>query len=235
MVSRNRPVNPTRKRTLMIAAIGLLAALMLTNFLAPRSVPSVDPSISIERSQTEKASTARTGGPTAKLPDDGEVYRTADRLREASALALAATLYAATQEAERRSAGNVDSIISALGSLELLPPGITPGPPRMLLSDLSTIQLRFRPQPLALEVLSFPRAASDGPALLVRLPGSGNDGDRDSIFFAERLGEVSPPAPFASTLECVRAGWIDQPIHQIGTPEEQQQELRGWLTSRLSR
>ena len=235
MFSRNRPVNPKRKRTLMFAAIGLLAALMLTNFLAPRSVPSVDPSISIGCLQPEETSTARTAGSAARLPDDGEVYRTADRLREASALALAATLYAATQEAERRSAGNVDSIIGALRSLELLPPGITPGAARMLLSDLSTIQVRFRPQPLAIEVLSFPRAASDGPALLVRLPGSGKDGDRDSIFFAERLGEVSPPAPFASTLECMRAGWIDQPIHQADTPEGQQQELRRWLTSRLSR
>ena len=235
MVNRNRPGKSRSKQTLIVTAIALLTALMLTNVLAPRNVPSVDPTVSIELPKTEGSSSIRTVGTSARLPDDGEVYRTADRLREASALALAATLYAATQQAERRSAGNVDSIISALRSLELLPPGITPGTARMLLSDLSTIQVRFRPQPLAIEVLSFPRAASDGPALMVRLPGSGNDGDRDSIFFAERLGAVSPPAPFASTLECVRAGWIDQPIHQADTPEEQQQELRRWLTSRLSR
>lgn len=234
MVDRNRTVNSRTKRTLVVAVIALFAAVMLTNFLAPRNILSVDPTISIERPRIEDSS-VRTASTPARLPDDGEVYRTADRLREASALALAATLYIASQQSQRRSAGSVDSILSALGSQALMPPGITSGGPGMLLSDFSTLQLRFRSHPLAIEVLSFPRSPSDGPALMVRLPGSGNDGDRGSIFLAERLGEISPPAPFGSTADCVRGGWIDQPIHQTDTTQEQEQQLRAWLISRRTR
>jgi hypothetical protein len=233
MVNRNQPVSSRRKRSLVIAVIALFPAVMLANFLAPGNVPSVDPTVSIERPRIEESSNVRTASTPARLPDDGEVYRTADRLREASALALAATLYVASQQSQRRSAGSVDSIIRALRSLALMPPGIRPDAPAVLLSDLSTLRLRFRPHPLSIEVLSFPRSASDGPALMVRLPGSGSDGDRGSIFFAERLGEISPPAPFTSTADCVRAGWIDQPIHQSDTPQEQQ--FRAWLTSRRTR
>ena len=234
MVDRNRTVNSRTKRTLVVGVIALFAAVMLTNFLAPRNIPSVDPTVSIERPQIEDSS-VRTASTPARLPDDGEVYRTADRLREASALALAATLYVASQQSQRRSAGSVDSIISALRSQALMPPGITSDTPAMLLSDFSKLQLRFRSHPLAIEVLSLPRSTSDGPALIVRLPGSGNDNDRGSIFLAERLGEISPPAPFASTADCVRGGWINQSIHQTGMPQEQEQQLRAWVSSRRAR
>ena len=56
MVDRNRTVNSRTKRTLVVGVIALFAAVMLTNFLAPRNIPSVDPTISIERPQIEDSS-----------------------------------------------------------------------------------------------------------------------------------------------------------------------------------
>ena len=236
MVNRNQPVNSRRLRTGLIAVIALFPALMLANFFAPRIVPSVEPTVSIDPSQTEGPSNVRTASAPARLPDDGEVYRTADRLREASALALAVTLYAASEESTGdHSAYRVDSIVGALRSRGLLPPGITSDAPAMLRSDLSTLQLRFRPYPLAIEVISFAQSRNDGPALMVRLPGSGSDNDRGSVLFAEHLGDITAPAPFASLPDCIRAGWIDQPINQTDTPHEQEEQLRAWLTSRRAR
>ena len=79
-----------RKRTQVVIAAGaLIAVAFVANYLASRSVPSVDPTVSIERTQSDDSSNPRTTVAVPDLPDDGEVYRTADRLREASALALA--------------------------------------------------------------------------------------------------------------------------------------------------
>ena len=227
---------PAQKRTLLlIAAAALILIVMLANYLAPRNVPSVDPTVSIERAQNDDTSNPRTANVTPNLPDDGEVYRTAERLREASAVALAAGLYVAGEQVNRRYPQSADSVIAGLRSAGLLPPGITVDGRAMLHSHFARVLLRFRSNPLAIETISVPNSREDGPGLMVRIPGSGPDGDRGSVFIADRLGDINPPSPFASITDCVRAGWIDQPINQAETPQEQQQKLRDWLATRRSR
>jgi hypothetical protein len=78
-----------KRRLLFIAAGALVLTVLLANYLAHRNVPSVDPTVSIEHVQDDSFS-SRVANVTPNLPDDGEVYRTAERLREASAVALAA-------------------------------------------------------------------------------------------------------------------------------------------------
>jgi hypothetical protein len=207
---------------------------MLAKYLAPRNVPSVDPTVSIERAQNDDTPNQR-GAQAPNLPDDGEVYRTAERLRVASAVALAAGLYVAEEQVNRRYPQSADSVIGGLRSAGLLPPGITGDGRAMLHSHFARVLLRFRSNPLAIETISVPNSREDGPGLMVRIPGSGPDGDRGSVFIADRLGDINPPSPFASITDCVRAGWIDQPINQAETPQEQQQKLRDWLATRRSR
>ena len=227
---------PAQKRTLLfVAAAALILTIMLVNFLAHRNVPSVDPTVSIERAQNDDSSNPRTANVMPNLTDDGEVYRTAERLREASAVALAAGLYVAGEQVNRRFPQSADSVIVGLRSAGLLPPGITVDGRAMLLSPFSTELLRFRSDPLAIEVIDMPHSREDGPALMVRIPGSGPDGERGSVFVADRLGDITLPSPFASISDCVRAGWIDQPINQAETPQEQQQQLRAWLATRRPR
>jgi len=226
---------PAQKRTLLTAAAALLLMVMLAKYLAPRNVPSVDPTVSIERAQNDDSSNSRAANVAPNLPDDGEVYRTAVRLREASAVALAAGLYVAGEQVNRRYLQSADSVIAGVRSAGLLPPGITTDARAMLLSPFSTELLRFRSDPLAIEVIDIPHSREDGPALIVRIPGSGTDGERGSVFIADRLGDIDLPSPFASISDCVRAGWIDQPINQAETPLEQQQQLRAWLATRRPR
>jgi hypothetical protein len=227
---------PTRKRAMLFsAAAALILIVMLANYLSPRNVPSVDPTVSIEREQNDDTSNPRTANVTPNVPDDGEVYRTAERLRVASAVALAAGLYVAGEQVNRRYPQSADSVIAGLRSAGLLPPGITVDGRAMLHSHFARVLLRFRSDPLAIETISVPNSREDGPGLMVRIPGSGPDGDRGSVFIADRLGDINPPSPFASITDCVRAGWIDQPINQAETPQEQQQKLRDWLATRRSR
>ena len=226
---------PAQKRTLLLIAAGaLILTVALVNYLAPRNVPSVDPTVSIERAQNDDTSNQRSA-PAPNLPDDGEVYRTAERLREASAVALAAALYVAGEQVNRRHPQSTESIIAGLRTAGLLPPGITVDGSAMLLSPFARLLLRFRSDPLAIEVIDIAHSREDGPALMVRIPGSSSDGARGSVFIADRLGDIALPSPFAPISDCVRGGWIDQPINQADTPQEQQQQLRIWLATRRPR
>ncbi len=227
-------IESTPRRTLLFiaGAAALILAVALARHCSPVSVPPVDPVISIERTQTDDSPTVQTANATPKLPDDGEVYRTADRLREASALALSAALYAVNEAANRRFIRRADPLIAGVQSAGLVPPGITGDSAAMLLSDRSRLLLRFRPSPLAIEVLSFPRSRDDGPALMVRIPSLDGGGHRGTVLIADRLGDINPPAPFASLPDCVRAGWIDQSFDQAEIPEAQQQQLRACIAAR---
>src|SRR6185369_12934691 len=115
------------------------------------NVPSVDPTVSIESAQNNDSSSSHVANVTPNLPDDGEVYRTAVRLREASAVALAAGLYVAGEQVNRRYPQSADSLIAGLRSAGILPPGITVDGRAMLLSPFGTLVLRFKPDPLAIE------------------------------------------------------------------------------------
>jgi hypothetical protein len=223
--------SPRRRTLLIIAAAALIPTVIVARHLAVRNVGSVDPSVSIERSQGDD-SNIKTGNNSVNLPDDGEVYRTADRLREASALALAAALYAANEQANRHFIPNAAELIAGIRSAGLVPPDMRFDARAMLLSDRSKLLLRFRPDPFAIEVLSFPHSREDGPALMIRLPGIADDGEHGSVFIADRLGEIDPPAPFGALTDCVRGGWIDQSFDQAEIPTAEQQQLRAWLVAK---
>jgi hypothetical protein len=220
---------------LLIAAAALIPSAMLARRFAARSMPSVDPTVSIERGQSAGPSETASVAGDSNLPDDGEVYRTADRLREASALALAAALRAASAQAEGHTIYSAAHLIDEIRSAGLLPPRVTADRSMGLRADRSRLLLRYRPKPLAIEVLSFPNSREDGPALMVRIPSLSSDGDRVSVFIAERLGEAVVPEQFASVSDCLRAGWIDQPFNLAEVPELQWQQLRSWLAMKHRR
>ena len=224
----------TRNRALLIiTAAVLIPTVIVARYLATRNVASVDPNVSIQRSQVDESSTLKASNNPIDLPD-GEVYRTADRLREASALALSSALYAANGQANRQFIPDADALIAGIRSAGLLPPGITIEARAMLLSNRSKLLLRFRSDPFAIEVLSFPRSREDGPALMIRIPAAGNDAEHGSVFIADRLGDIDPPAAFDSLTNCVRAGWIDQSSTLMEMPEAHWQQLRHWLATKRS-
>jgi|SRR5436853_5607489 len=235
MTTNNTPDSrSTGKWTLLIlgASVLIFAALairrcggILTHY--------VDPMVTVERTPFDDLTVAKVMPPQPPpAQENPEVYRTADRLREASAFALGAALYAANELAVGHRLPDLQTLIAGMLSANLLPPGLELRGPANLASALGNLLLRLRPDPLTIEVIDTPLRRQDGPALMVRIPGSGPNSEAGSIFIADRLGDVVPPAPFAPLSECVRAGWIDQPFNQTEIAPGEQQQLRAWLLSK---
>ncbi len=175
-----------------------------------------NPRISFAQGHEEASS--RNGGRRAEAQNalvfDGEVYRTEGRLREASAVAIAASLSGVARGMERRPVMSVDELLAEIGRRNLLPPGIEYVAERKLLvSEHSTIYLRFRPDPFGIEVLSLGRERMDGAGLLVRVPDEVDNSQirqshaRQRYFYSFRLENITVPDAFANTSTVRAAGW----------------------------
>ena len=141
---------------------------------------------------------------------DGEVYRTEGRLREASAVAIAASLSGVARGVERRPVLSVDELLDEIVRRGLLPPGVELVRERnLLVSERSTIHLRFRPEPFGVEVISLGRERADGPGLLLRVPDDDTSpqNTRQRYFYSFRLENVTVPEAFAGASAVQAAGW----------------------------
>lgn len=141
---------------------------------------------------------------------DGEVYRTEGRLREATAIAIAASLSGVGSSVERRPIHDVDGLIAEIINRRLLPPGVEFVAERNLfVSAHSTIYLRLRPEPFGVEVLSLGRERLDGAGLLVRVPDDVGDEPqrRRRYFYSFRLENINVPEAFAPASSVQAAGW----------------------------
>ncbi|MGH9851694.1 MAG: hypothetical protein ACREBD_17805, partial [Blastocatellia bacterium] len=152
-----------------VAALVILAPAFL-NYVATKGASSVDPRVTLDSASAPVAASLATG---ARRPEvvsvmDGEVSRTAERIGEATALALASSLYAATEQIKGRTPRTVRDLLSSLAAQNLLPPGLaltqTEG---TLTSTYGSISVRYRPIPLGIEVVALGREPADGPALMV--------------------------------------------------------------------
>ena len=147
---------------------------------------------------------------------DGEVSRTADRIGEATALALASSLYAATEQIKGRTPRSVRDLLSGLAARNLLQPGLaitqTNG---TLTSTYGSISVRYRPMPLGIEVVALGREPADGPALMVRVPDEAAEKGEAKLYIANRLNGVGIPAPFAPAAEVIASGWSPERLRSI--------------------
>lgn len=141
---------------------------------------------------------------------EGEVYRTEGRLREASAVAIAASLSGIARAVERRPVRSVDELFAEIINRRLLPPGVEFVPERKLfVSAHSTLYLRLRPDPFGVEILSLGRERLDGAGLLVRLPDetSNQTERRQRYFYSFRLENVTVLEAFTPASSVLAAGW----------------------------
>ena len=200
--------------------VGLTAALVI---IVPFAIPvsfsakttTVDPRVTLDRAKPLSAASRATG---ARQPEiisawDGEVSRTADRIGEATALAMAASLYAATEQLKGRAPRTVGNLLAGLAAQNLLPPGLaftqTEG---TLASAYGSLSVRYRPAPLGIEVGALGREPADGPALMVRVPDEAAEKGEARLYIANRLDGVRIPAPFASAAEVIALGWSPEPL-----------------------
>ena len=160
---------------------------------------------------------------------DGEMYRSEGRLREASAVAIAASLAFIARSTERRPVANVDDLLTEIARRNWLPPGVEfVANRRILASERSMIHVRLRMQPFGVEVVSLGRERRDGAALLLRVPDDVADDEppnnpphnqphnqfRGGRYFRSlRLDEIRVPEPFVLPSRVQATGWQAETLH----------------------
>jgi hypothetical protein len=154
---------------------------------------------------------------------EGEVSRTEERIREVTALALAASLFAATESLAHRIPANDLALLAGVQKAGLLPPGMQlVDNAGLVSSERGTLQVRYRAEPLCIEVVAIGRERTDGPALLLRVPSmtAGNDETSDVVLYlATRLDEIIIPQPFASEAQIIALGFAPEPLRAMKLPD----------------
>jgi len=173
-------------------------------------------------------STTSISTATTSLPD-GEVARTATRIREASGLLMGLTVLALSEQMNNRPPARVEALIELMARRDLLPPGVSRTSAKgALVSDRATIYVRYRPLPFGVEVISIGREKTDGPAVIVRLVTGDNDDSGAALFVAKRVDGVPTPRPFAPMNEIAPSGWSVEPWRERPFDPQEMNQLGEW-------
>jgi hypothetical protein len=215
-MSRNWKIPPYM---VVCSLVMIVVAYMAANIFVGHSVRTIDPRVRMEiRSGAGEQALKETEVRHSVIvtATDGEVACTADRIGEAEALALAISLYAATQQLRGRTPRTTNDLLAGVVAESLLPPGLslTDGD-GAIASAHASLFVRYRAAPLGVEVVSLGREPRDGPAILVRVPDENSKEGGASLFIANRVSDVSVPAAFTPAASIISAGWTPQPLRSL--------------------
>jgi hypothetical protein len=218
MTHRTLKVSPVA--IVCATALLVVAATLAANYFFGKSTRVIDPRVEMETgSYTEIKATRERSARQRSVATvmEGEVSHTVDRLGEAEALALVSSLYAATEQIKGRTPKTANDLLAGVAALNLLPPGLslTQTEGAVASSGGGTLYLRYRPKPLAIEVVAIAREQRDGPAILVRVPDENSKEGGASLFLATRLSDVNVPQAFAPSAEVIASGWSPEPLRPI--------------------
>lgn len=187
--------------------------------------------VEIEQANREAQAGLVAQSKSSQIEIDGEVHRTAERLCETEALALAASLCAISERARGHVIPPVAALSRQLLAEHLLPPGVRMDEQAngIFFSFRAIVYLRYRVEPLGIEAVSVGRDRLDGPSLVVRLAGDGGKASELAVFMARRLRQVSIPDPFAPTSAVISLGWEREPLRESALSAAEQQRLRAWM------
>jgi len=201
--------------TAMIAGLTLsfvLAAAFAASHFRSRTI---DPRVTMEFGQVAPANQAPPKQIVIATTIDGEVARTAERIGEATAMALSASLYAASEQIKGRDPRDTQDLLARIAAKNLLPPGLSLTKGSALVSAYGALSVRYRPAPFGVEVVSLGNRREDGPALIVRIPDELSDKGEAKLFIAGSLSDVRIPAPFAPAAEVIALGWSPETLRSL--------------------
>lgn len=202
----------------------LVLALRMSGLIFTPSTGTVDPHVRLGDDKSE-SNVERQKHEQVRVfvaVTEGEVSHTEERIREATALTVAAGLVASSNSLNRHPPLSVSTLLSDIERAGLMPPGMEQsGLTEELESLHGTLVLRYRSDPLAVEVVSLGRVPLDGPALIVRASGidvKGASKDGAGLFVATSLERIKVPAPFASDEEMLALGFSAEPLRAANLP-----------------
>ena len=159
---------------------------------------------------------------------DSEVPRTAERLRDVSAVAVAAITYVIERAMNGRTPRDAGEILVEIAQRQLIPIEWLTNQPGVLRMPHGTIHLRYSPNHLIVEVISVPNERQDGPAILIRIPDQENTTVGPRFFESMQLDGIAYPNPFAPIPEIIASGWQPRPFKQTPIPDEDRAQLEQW-------
>ena len=162
---------------------------------------------------------------------DSEVPRTAERLRDTTAVAIAASTSVIEGSLRGRIPRDVAELVAYIAQRQLIPEGWLTSEPGLLQTPGGTIHVRYSPQDLMVEVISVPQDRRDGPAILIRLPDLENTRVGARYFESMQLDGIVYPAPFAPIAEIIASGWQPRLFKQTQMPDDQRAQLEQWAST----
>ena len=162
---------------------------------------------------------------------DSEVPRTAERLRDVTAVAIAASSSVIEGSLRGRIPRDVTELVAYIARQQLIPAEWLTSEPGVLQAPHGTIHVRYSPDELAVEVISVPHDRKDGPAILIRLPDPENTRVGARYFESMQLDGIVYPAPFDPIAEIIASGWQPRLFVQTQIPDEQRTQLEQWASA----
>jgi len=186
---------------------------------------TVEPQVTIGDAGVD--SSAARNIPMYRWPDS-EVPRTAERLRDVTAVAIAAVTYVTEGTIRGHKPRDVGEIVSAISQRQLIPSEWITNQPGVLQMPHATVHLRYAPINLLIEAISVPNDRADGPAILIRIPDRENTSVGARYFESMQLDGIVYPNPFVSIAEIIASGWQPRLFKQTQIPDDQRVQLENW-------
>jgi hypothetical protein len=174
---------------------------------------------------------AEAGGNEGSLKyrwPDSEVPRTAERLRDVTAVAIATSANVVQGAIKGRVPRDINAIVADVTNRGLIPADWLTNEPGVLEMPHATVHLRYLPADLSVELISVPRERNDGPAILIRIPDSENPSVGMRYFESVQLDGIVYPPPFAPIAQIIASGWQPRPFKQTQIPDDQRLQLEQW-------
>ncbi|HYX28351.1 MAG TPA: hypothetical protein VE863_07280 [Pyrinomonadaceae bacterium] len=191
---------------------------------------TVDPHVIIGDAVSD--TTAGRNSPAYRWPDS-EVPRTAERLRDATAVAIAATTYVTEAAITGNVPHDAGQILLGIAQRQLVPTEWLTQQPGVLQMPHATVHLRYSPATLSVEIVSVPNERRDGPAILIRIPDSENTTVGARYFESMQLDGIIYPNPFAPIPEIIASGWQPRLFKQGQIPSDERAQLDEWVKTAI--
>ena len=194
-----------------VALLVLVLPLVVRHGQTNGRMATVDAQVSIGDASSDPIS--NHDPPTYRWPDS-EVPRTAERLRDVTAVAISASTYVVEGAMSGRTPHDAGEIVAGIAKRQLIPLEWLTTQSGVLQTSHGTLHLRYSPNDLSVEVVSAPSDRADGPAMLIRIPDNENTTVESRYFESMQLDGITYPAAFAPIPEIIRAGWRERLFKQ---------------------
>ena len=179
---------------------------------------------------TGSGSSIRDARPLYRWPES-EVPRTAERLRDSTAVAIAASTAVIEGALRGRIPRDAKELVAYIAQRQLIPAEWPTSESGVLQTPRGMIHVRYSPKEQLVEVISVPGDSKDGPAILIRLPDLENPSVGARYFESMQLDGIVYPAPFTPIAEIIASGWQPRLFKQTQIPDDQRAELEQWAAT----